>query len=294
MSEILKIDNLSKDFGGKTVLRDFSLSVDKGSVYGLLGRNGEGKTTLIRILLGIIPADSGTILFQGRPVRFSDSGYKRTIGYIPEDPFFYEWMTVGGFLDFNSRFYPRWSRDKADGYVRSFSLDPRQKIRALSRGMKLKLELVAALAAEPDLLVLDDPTSGLDVPTRQDFLKDVIRELAAAGTTVLFSTHLVHELERIVERLGILHGGRLIVEESFERIRDLTRRVSLSFDNPPAGPLRVPGTIREQGNGRHVEAVVYPWGPGSEAAVERLSPVRKDVQPMSLEDIFVSFVSQDR
>lgn len=292
MSEILKIDNLSKDFGGKAVLRDLSLTVDKGSVYGLLGRNGEGKTTLIRILLGIIPADSGTILFQNRAVRYSDSGYKRTIGYIPEDPFFYDWMTVGGLLDFNSRFYSRWSRDKADGYVRSFSLDRRQKIRALSRGQKLKLELVAALAAEPELLVLDDPTSGLDVPTRQDFLRDVIRELAAAGTTVLFATHLVHELERIVERLGILHGGRLIVEDSFEKIQELTRRVSLSFEGPPSGPLRVPGTIFEQGDGRHVATVVYPWGPEPEATIDRLKPVRKDVQPMSLEDIFVSFVSR--
>ena len=278
MSEILTVNGLSKGFGRKAVLRDLRLTVDKGSVYGLLGRNGEGKTTLLRILLGIIPADSGTILFQGRPVRFSDSGYKRAIGYIPEDPFFYEWMTVGGFLDFNGRFYPRWNRDKADGYVRSFSLDRRQKIRGLSRGQKLKLELVAALAAEPELLVLDDPTSGLDVPTRQDFLRDVIRELAAAGTTVLFATHLVHELERIVERLGILHGGRLIVEDSFERIQDLTRRVSLSFEDPPPQPLRVPGTIFEQGDGRHVTTVVYPWGPELEATIDRLKPVRKDVQ----------------
>ncbi len=292
MNEILKIRNLSKSFGRRRVLEDMSLTAEKGKVYGLLGRNGEGKTTLIRILMGVIPADSGTIELDGRDIRFSDSAYKRSVGYIPEDPFFYDWMSVRGLLDFNRSFYPRWNADKAAGYLSKFGLDPRQKIRSMSRGMKLKLELVTALAAEPELLVLDDPTSGLDVPTRQDFLKGIIGELAAGGTTVLFATHMVHELERVVERLGILQGGRLVVEEDFETIKSRTRRVSLSFDGPPPLELGLTGILSEQRNGRHIEAVVYPWSDALEARFSGLGAVRAEVEPMGLEDIFVGFVSK--
>jgi ABC-2 type transport system ATP-binding protein len=219
MSELLRIEHLTKSFGRRRVLDGFDLAVAGGRVYGLLGRNGEGKTTLARILMGVIPADGGDVLYKGRRIGFGQSAYKREFGYVPEDPFFYEDMTVRGLLAFNARFYPKWDRKRAASDLERFALDPGSRIRTLSRGMKLKLGLAVALAAAPEFLILDDPTSGLDVPTRQDFLRDVIRELAASGTTVLFATHLVHELERIVERLLVLHGGRLILDEDFDKVK---------------------------------------------------------------------------
>ena len=219
MSELLRIERLSKSFGRKRVLEDFGLAVESGRVYGLLGRNGEGKTTLARILMGVIPADGGSITYKGRRIGFGQSAYKREFGYVPEDPFFYEDMTVRHLLDFNARFYPRWDKKRAASDLERFGLDPKSRFGTLSRGLKLKLGLAVALAAAPEFLILDDPTSGLDVPTRQDFLRDVIRELAASGTTILFATHLVHELERIVERLLVLHGARLIVDEDFDKVK---------------------------------------------------------------------------
>jgi ABC-2 type transport system ATP-binding protein len=169
--------------------------------------------------MGVIPADGGEILYKGRRIGFRDSAYKREFGYVAEDPFFYEDMTVRGLLEFNARFYPKWDRKRAVSDLERFSLDPKSKVGTLSRGTKLKLGLAVALAAAPEFLILDDPTSGLDVPTRQDFLREVIRELAASGTAILFATHLVHELERIVERLLVLHGGRLILDEDFEKVK---------------------------------------------------------------------------
>jgi ABC-2 type transport system ATP-binding protein len=219
MSELLSIQHLSKSFGRHSVLKDFDLTIENGRVYGLLGRNGEGKTTLARILMGVIPSDGGEIVYKGRRIGFRDSAYKREFGYVPEDPFFYEDMTVGSLLDFNARFYPKWESKRAAWDLERFGLDPKSRIGTLSRGTKLKLGLAVALAAAPEFLLLDDPTSGLDVPTRQEFLRDVIRELAASGTTILFATHLVHELERIVERLLVLHGGRLILDEDFEKVK---------------------------------------------------------------------------
>jgi len=221
MSELLRIKGLTKSFGRKRVLEGFDLAVESGRVYGLLGRNGEGKTTLARVLMGVIPADGGDIFYKGRRIDYGESAYKREFGFVPEDPFFYEDMTVRRLLAFNSRFYPKWDGKRAAADLERFALDPKSRIGTLSRGMKLKLGLAVALAASPELLILDDPTSGLDVPTRQDFLRDVIRELAASGTTVLFATHLVHELERIVERLLVLHGGRLIVDEDFDKVKAL-------------------------------------------------------------------------
>jgi len=113
MSELLRIERLSKSFGRKRVLEDFGLAVESGRVYGLLGRNGEGKTTLARILMGVIPADGGVITYKGQPIGFGQSVYKREFGYVPEDPFFYEGMTVRDLLDFNARFYPKWDRKRA-------------------------------------------------------------------------------------------------------------------------------------------------------------------------------------
>jgi ABC-2 type transport system ATP-binding protein len=226
MSELLRITGLTKSFGRKRVLEDFDLAVESGRVYGLLGRNGEGKTTLARILMGVIPADGGDIFYKGKRIAYGESAYKREFGFVPEDPFFYEDMTVQSLLGFNARFYPKWDRKRAAADVERFSLDPKARVGTLSRGQKLKLGLAVALAAAPEFLILDDPTSGLDVPTRQDFLRDVIRELAASGTTVLFATHLVHELERIVERLLVLSRGRLILDEDFEKVK-ATHQASL-------------------------------------------------------------------
>jgi len=219
MSELLRIERLSKSFGRNRVLKDLNLSIEGGRIYGLLGRNGEGKTTLARILMGVIPADGGVVTYKGRRTGFGESAYKREFGYVPEDPFFYEDMTVRGLTNFNARFYPHWDRKRIAADLERFGLDPKSRVGKLSRGQKLKLGLAVALAAAPEFLILDDPTSGLDVPTRQDFLRDVIRELAASGTTILFATHLVHELERIVERLLILHGGRLIVDKDFDEVK---------------------------------------------------------------------------
>ena len=201
--------------------------LEQGKVHGLLGKNGEGKTTLIRIIMGVIPADRGSVRFQDRIVRYADAAYKKNIGYVPEDPFFYGDMTIRDSLAFNAAFYPAWDGRKAGDCLDRFSLNPRTPVRALSRGQKSKLGLVAALSMNPVLLILDDPTSGLDVPTRRDFLKDVIRELAAGGTTILFATHLVHELERIVDRVHILKAGRLVVSEDYERLKARTGQAGL-------------------------------------------------------------------
>jgi len=293
MSEILKIKNLCKRFGRKKVLENFNLTLQRGKVHGLLGRNGEGKTTLIRMIMGIIPSNKGEISFKDKKIKFNDVSYKKEVGYIPEDPFFFSWMTIKDLLTLNSSFYPKWNSKKADEFLGIFSLDKKARIKNLSRGMKLKLGLLVALASEPKLLILDDPTSGIDVPTRQDFLKDIIRELCEKGTTILFSTHLVHELERIVEHLSILHGGNLILDESYQKVKDATKRIRINFENSPPKKFEIDGILKEQREGNRADLIIYPWDEEKEKKIKALPSAKWETDPLTLEEIFVSFVSQD-
>ena len=292
MSELLKTTGLSKSFGRHVVFNDLNIKLNAGKVYGLLGLNGEGKTTLIRILLGVIPADGGEIRYKDSPVSFRSAAYKEEVGYIPEDPFFFGWMRVEDLLDFNAAFYRRWDRLRAEDLLKRFSLDKKARIKTLSRGMKLRLEMAVALAARPVLLVLDDPTSGLDVPTRHDFLQDIIRELADAGTTLLFSTHLVHELERIVDHLFILQRGRLILDEDHEAVKNAIRRVRLAFQGKPPETLGIDGVLSEIREGQRLEVVVYPWSEDKRKKIEEFSPILQDIEPLTLEDIFRTFVTR--
>ncbi|OGD25485.1 MAG: hypothetical protein A2Y56_07945 [Candidatus Aminicenantes bacterium RBG_13_63_10] len=290
MNDILKLENISKGFGRKKVLRGLDLSLDKGRVCGLLGRNGEGKTTLIRILMGIIPADAGRIVYQGRPVAFADAAYKRTIGYIAEDNIFYDRMTVRGLLRFNASFFPSWSRQKAEDYLNRFGLPGRDRIRTLSRGQKLKLGLVAALAASPELLLLDDPTSGLDVPTRHDFLRNIIHEITEAGTTVLFASHMVHELEKVIDRLAILHGGRLVLDVDYEDLRSKIKKVAWTGRAAEWDKSRINGIVSAGDTADGCELIIYPWDEAVENALTAAGPGPLETSVPSLEEIFTSFV----
>jgi ABC-2 type transport system ATP-binding protein len=291
MSGLLKVEGLGKSFGRHLVFSDLNMDLEPGKVYGLLGLNGEGKTTLIRILLGVIPADSGRIAYKGNALSFRSADYKQDVGYIPEDPFFFGWMKVGDLLDFNAGFYHRWDGPRSEELLHHFSLDRKARVKTLSRGMKLRLGMAVALAARPALLVLDDPTSGLDVPTRHDFLQDIVLELADSGTTILFSTHLVHELERIVDHLFILHRGRFILDEDHAVVKNSARRLRLAFPGDPPAALGIDGVLSATRQGQRLEAVVYPWSDEKRRKLEEASPIQLEVEPLTLEEIFRSFVA---
>jgi len=291
MSEILQTKNLYKSFGRKQVLNDFSMILEEGKVYGLLGKNGEGKTTLIRMIMGIIPSDKGKILYKGKEITFNQPSYKKEVGYIPEESIFFGWMTIKELMAFNSSFYPKWNAQKARDLLNRFELDEKFRIKNLSRGMKLKLGLIVALAAEPELLILDDPTSGMDVPTRHDFLKGIIREILDEGTTILFSSHLVHELEGIIDHLGILHHGQLILEENFEQVKNNAKKGHLVFDGTVPDGIDTKGILTIQTDGNKCDLAIYPWNDEVKIYLEALHPTKMNVESMTLEEIFIHFVS---
>jgi ABC-2 type transport system ATP-binding protein len=291
MNEILKIEDLSKSFGKKKVFENLNLTLEQGKVYGLLGKNGEGKTTLVRIIMGVIPSDTGEIFYKNKKVNFRDSLYKKEIGFIPEESIYFGRMSIKELLDFNGAFYPTWDNQKVEDYLERFSLDKKTRIKNLSRGMKLKLGLIVTLASKPEILILDDPTSGLDVPTRHDFLKEIIRELSEAGTTILFCTHLVHEIEGIIDQLGILNLGNLILNEDFQKVKNSIKKILLTFDEVPKDEIEVEGVLQKKTSGNQCEMVVYPWTEEKRKKVENLKPAKIEELSLNLEDIFINFVS---
>jgi ABC-2 type transport system ATP-binding protein len=243
------------------------------------------------MIMGVIPWDNGEIIYKGKALKFGDASYKREIGFIPEDSIFFSWMTIKELLEFNASFYSSWNDTKAAEYLDRLALDGKSKIKHLSRGMKLKVGLIVAFAAEPEFLILDDPTSGLDVPTRQDFLKDIIQEILEGGTTILFSSHLVHELEGIIEKLGILHNGNLIIEDAYTKVKDLTKKVLLVFEESMPPKICTEGVLTQKSENNRLEVVLYPWDETKKGELESLSPTHMEVHSLTLEEIFINFVS---
>ena len=291
MSEVLKISNLSKSFGKKRVLFNFDMTLEKGKIYGLLGKNGTGKTTLIRTIMGIIRSDQGEVSYKGHKICFNSSNYKKEIGYIPEDPFFYSWMTVGNFLAFNASFHPTWDKTSAADYLDKFSLNRKERIRNLSRGMKLKLGLIAALSHKPELLIFDDPTSGLDVPTRQTFLKDIISEFAERGTTILFASHMVHELDGIIDHLMILDKGKLIIDEKYADFKKTIKKLVIGFKKTVPEKFAIKNIIQKNISQNQAELVIYPWNPKILQKIHDRSALDIREEVLSLEEIFTCFVT---
>ena len=224
MSEsVISVSELTRRFGATTALDSVSLSLPRGAVYGLVGANGAGETTLIRHILGLLRAQSGSVrVFGVDPVADPVAVLSR-IGYLSEENDLPGWMRVDELIRYTSAFYPKWDDAYAEELRRAFALDPAAKIKDLSRGQKARMGLLIALAHRPELLVLDEPSSGLDPIVRRDILGAVIRTIADEGRTVLFSSHLLQEVEQVADHVTMIHQGAIVLSAPLDDIRESHR-----------------------------------------------------------------------
>ncbi len=223
----ISIQNLSKSYGKFQAVDDVSIEIPDGTVFGLLGPNGAGKTTTFKCMLGLARPKSGQILFGGKPLSptmFED------LAYVPERSVLYEWMRGSDHLEAQRRTFARYNAKRAAELMTLFSLDPRKRVRSMSKGMRTALALVLAFAIEPKILVLDEPTSGLD-PVNQRSVLNLIIEAAASGTTVLFSSHQIGQVERAAEHVAILKGGRLALTGAVDDLKFQQKIVEGIFEN---------------------------------------------------------------
>ncbi len=226
---IIQSNNLSKRYNSVQAVDELSLNVPEGTIYGFLGRNGAGKTTTIRMLMGIIKPDNGTIKILNQEKKQIGIKEKQCIGYVSQEQFFYPWMTCRYIGTFVSGFYPNWNMDVFNQFLQDMDLPPNQKISSLSGGMRIKLALALALSYNPEILILDEPTSGLDPLSRREFL-DLIKERASKnGRTIFFSSHIIDEVERVANYIGIIEKGKMSFQGSIESLKDKIRRIKIPY-----------------------------------------------------------------
>jgi ABC-2 type transport system ATP-binding protein len=279
--DIVAIKNLSRRFGSKTVLNDVSLEVPRGSVFGLVGENGAGKTTLIKHILGLLRAETGAVRVFGLDPVADPVAVLGRIGYLSEQPDLPGWMRVDEFMRYTQAFYPKWDTAYAEQLREQFGLDPNARIKTLSKGQRAKAGLLAAQAHRPDLLLLDEPSSGLDPIVRRDILAAVIRTVADEGRTVFFSSHLLEEIERVSDHIAMLHQGKLVLCGSLEEIKSQHRRITLRFEAHQPKPPVVPGALTVTGTGRE-------WTVICDSVRTKLPATVVDDDAASLNEIFLA------
>ncbi len=255
---VISIDQLTVTFPGCEALRNVSLDVPRGSVLALLGENGAGKTTLIRALTGFLQPTAGTFQVLGLDPARDALEIRRRVGYVADAPALYDWMRVGEIGWFAASFYPPGFAERYRDAIVRYEVAEDRKIRHLSKGQRAKVALALALAHDPELLILDEPTAGLDPLVRREFLESML-DRAATGRTVLLSSHQINEVERVADTVAILHEGKFCISDSLGHLRETVSEVTVSLDDPLAElpHLEPPAEVlSDQAEGRQRRMIV--------------------------------------
>jgi ABC-2 type transport system ATP-binding protein len=290
---IIETNQLCKSFKGQPALSGLDLRVPTGSIFGFLGRNGAGKTTTIKTLMGLLRSDSGTARVFGIPVTDADRSIeiRRRIGFVTEDKELYPYMTVEQIIRFTRPFFPKWRDDLERRYLKMFELPPKRKIPDLSKGMRSKLMLLLAISRGAELLILDEPTDGLDPAATEDVLRELVAIAASEGTTMFFSSHQLSEVELIADHIGIIDHGKMIVAGSLDDMKVHYQRLQVVFKETVSIPARWADgveSVRQEGRvvsilaSHNVDAIVEQARALPGTAVERF--------PVTLKEIFLEYV----
>ena len=241
MADVIVTHRLTKYYDAQCVVDGLNLRVAQGTVYGLLGRNGAGKSTTIKMLLGMVHPSYGRAEVLGEDAEQLRPETRARIAYLAEGHPLYRWMTIGQAVRFNRAFYDRWNDRLLEQILDHFELSPKRKIRRLSRGQQAQVALALAVATDPEVLILDDPTIGLDTVVRRDFLESLIQIIQRRGRTILFSSHILGDVERVADRIGILDEGVLRVDCPTDHFKESVRKVLL--EKGEGGGRRGEGTV---------------------------------------------------
>lgn len=277
---------LRKNFGARAVLQDLSFEVKRGEVIGVLGKNGAGKTTLLEILLGYTPPSSGEVRIFGKPSAELPGDVKRRVGFVPQQDELLNQLTAAEQLRVISSFYPHWDDELIQRLCREWGVDLNARIKSMSVGERQKLSLLLAFGHRPDLLILDEPVASLDPLARRQFLEQLVELSADGGRAVIFSSHIVSDIERLASRIWILKEGRLCWEGDLESLKESISRIHIRSSGAlPA--LEIPGAITVRSQPQSAIAVVRGWTPAIQAEFETRYPVEVTHELLGLEEIFL-------
>ncbi len=287
MSDRIVFDDVWRAFNGRHVLSGLSLRVREGEVFALLGRNGVGKSTALKILLGFLEPDRGVSSLVGVPSAQLDGPVRDRVGYVAEGHPLIGWMSVGRAVEFEAGTRTRFDRKYVDDALRRLGLGRDARISQLSRGQKAQLSLVFAMATDPKVLVLDDPAMGLDVVMRREFLEAMIELVSREGRSVLFSSHILNDVERIADRIGILEGGALCVDAPLEELRErVHKRFLRARDGEAFAPDEASGILSAKRVRDGFELTLLDFDERRERALRARASLVSEPQPVSLEELF--------
>lgn len=283
---VVDVHHLTRQFGDKRALDEVSVQVPRGEVFGIVGRNGAGKTTLIKHILGLYRAQSGSVRVFGRDPVADPEGVLAKIGYLSEDPDMPAWMRVSELLNYTAAFYASWDRAYATELIEMFGIDPANRVRGLSKGMRAQVGLCIAQAHRPDLLLLDEPSSGLDPSVRRDILSAIIRTVVDEGRTVIFSSHLLDEVERVSDRLMMLKEGQIMLCDPMEKVLSSHHRLTVRSEDRPAFDRDIPGLLQCERQGDEWLVDFYGDMEETSALLERSGRTILAHRVLSLNDVF--------
>ncbi|BBO31723.1 ABC transporter ATP-binding protein [Lacipirellula parvula] len=284
----IELQGVCKSFRRTQVLSNLSLRVERGKTFAFLGRNGAGKTTSIRMLLGLMKCDQGEVRVLGLDPANEPLEVRARVGYLAEDQQMYGWMRVEEIIRFVAPFYATWDHDLALKYVREFELPLRTKIKHLSKGQNVRLGLLLALAHRPELVILDDPALGLDPVMRRQFNQDLISHLQGEGRTVFYSSHLLYEVEPVADEVAILDGGRLVRQADTETLRRDVKQFVV--DRTAYGRIREDMSVLELRCAGEDVAVTVQNASAVRALLDR-EGIGYRVNDLNLDEIFAAYVA---
>lgn len=289
---LISVSGLSRRFDTRQALENISLQVPPGVIFGLIGGNGAGKTTLIRHLLGMLKAQSGSVRVFGLDPVSSPVEVLGRIGYLSEDRDLPNWMRVRELLGYTRAFYPAWDSGYAAELLEAFQLDGQAVVKTLSRGQRARLGLLISLAHRPQLLIFDEPSSGLDPVVRRDILGSIIRTIADDGRTVFFSSHLLDEVEQVADHVAIIHCGKIMLTSTMDQLRETHRRMTLRFRHATIVAPTLTGALSAEGSGHEWTYICHGETGELRNAATVIGAQILDETLLTLDEIFVSRVLQ--
>jgi ABC-2 type transport system ATP-binding protein len=288
----VELSGVTKRFPKVIALAGLTLTVPKGRVLGLLGRNAAGKSTALRCLVGLERPDSGDVRVLGLDPSKLDVAARRRIGYLAEQEIPFSGASVERLIDLCAPLYPDWSRDLEQQILDRFRIDPSRKLRVLSHGQKRAVGLLLAVCPQPELLILDEPAANLDPVVRRELLEAVLSLVGGGDRTVIFSSHILSDVERVADHVAILHHGQLLLERPLDDLKEQARRVRLVFQDAAPERITIPGAVAIRRSGRELLATVVGYDAAAIARLAASWDAQAEAHPVPLEELFIDLVGE--
>lgn len=284
---LIEVSGLMKSFETAQVLKGVDLTIPRGSVTGLLGKNGSGKSTLLKCLLGLLKPSSGKAAILGEDPWHLSAEAKSQLGYVAQEVSLYAWMRVRQIIEYTAAFYPTWNHDLTLELARRWELPTEDRVGPMSQGQQQKLALILALGHEPDLLILDEPVASLDPSARREFLSTLLEITRDENRTVLFSTHITTDLERVADHVAVLQEGKIVYHDELDDLKDSVKRLRVTSDADLPTSFGVANSLRAEVSGKHAMVAVAEVGPTLVEEIESRWQASVTVEDLSLEEIFL-------